>query len=165
MTDNILKPAFASGLPTRRSVLLGAAATCASLALGGRTAFAEAKLAPPAIIKSGTLVMSTNPTLPPLQFVDSAGEVQGMRIELGKELAKALGLAPEYVKVEFATMVPGLASGRWDMINTGIYWTEERSKLMYMIPYERAAISFIVPNGNPKKIEKWEDMAGLAVGV
>ncbi|GGA77647.1 amino acid ABC transporter [Nitratireductor aestuarii] len=165
MTDNILKPAFASGLPTRRSVLLGAAATGASLALGGRTAFAEARLAPPAIIKSGTLVMSTNPTLPPLQFVDSAGEVQGMRIELGKELAKALGLAPEYVKVEFATMVPGLASGRWDMINTGIYWTEERSKLMYMIPYERAAISFIVPNGNPKKIEKWEDMAGLAVGV
>lgn len=165
MTDNLLKTAFASGSPSRRSVLLSAAAAGASLALGGRAAFAEPKLAPPAIIKPGTLVMSTNPTLPPLQYVDSNGEVQGMRIELGKALAKELGLTPEYIKVEFATMVPGLAAQRWDMINTGIYWTEERSKLMYMIPYERAAISFIVPVGNPKKIEKWQDMAGLAVGV
>lgn len=165
MTDNLLKTAFASGSPSRRSVLLSAAAAGASLALGGRAAFAEPKLAPPAIIKPGTLVMSTNPTLPPLQYVDSNGEVQSMRIELGKALAKELGLTPEYIKVEFATMVPGLAAQRWDMINTGIYWTEERSKLMYMIPYERAAISFIVPVGNPKKIEKWQDMAGLAVGV
>lgn len=150
---------------SRRHLLIGAGATGAGLALGGRAAFAQAKLAPPHIIKAGTLVMSTNPTLPPLQFVDQTGEVKGMRIELGKELAAKLGLTPEYVKVEFATMVPGLASGRWDMINTGIYWTEERSKLMYMIPYERAAISFLVPKGNPKNVTKWEEMAGLAVGV
>ncbi|MGF9693955.1 ABC transporter substrate-binding protein [Rhizobium sp. 0TCS1.26] len=150
---------------SRRHLLIGAGATGAGLALGGRAAFAQGKLAPPHIIKAGTLVMSTNPTLPPLQFVDQTGEVKGMRIELGKELAARLGLTPEYVKVEFATMVPGLASGRWDMINTGIYWTEERSKLMYMIPYERAAISFLVPKGNPKNVTKWEEMAGLAVGV
>jgi polar amino acid transport system substrate-binding protein len=165
MTDTIKVPTFGTNGLTRRNVLLGAAAAGAGLMLSGRSAFAQPKLAPPAIIKPGTLIMSTNPTLPPLQFVDQAGEVQGMRIELGKELAKALGLTPEYIKVEFATMVPGLAAGRWDMINTGIYWTEERSSLMYMIPYERAAISFLVPVGNPKNIEKWEDMAGLSVGV
>ena len=62
-------------------------------------------------------------------------------------------------------MVPGLAAKRWDMINTGIFWTEERSKLMYMVPYERAAISFMVSKGNPFNINKWEDMAGRSVGV
>ncbi|MBS7700286.1 MULTISPECIES: ABC transporter substrate-binding protein [unclassified Chelatococcus] len=164
MTNDFRKPSVLTTGISRRGVLLGAAAG-AGVALGGRAAWAQPKLSPPNIIKQGTLVMSTNPTLPPLQFVDQAGEVQGMRIELGKELAKALGLTPEYVKVEFATMVPGLASRRWDMINTGIFWTEERSKLMYMIPYERAAISFLVPFNNPKKIEKWQDMAGLSVGV
>jgi polar amino acid transport system substrate-binding protein len=61
--------------------------------------------------------------------------------------------------------VPGLAAKRWDMINTGIFWTEERSKLMYMVPYERAAISFLAARGNPLKIEKWEDLAGKAVSV
>ncbi|WP_083202099.1 ABC transporter substrate-binding protein [Stappia indica] len=164
MKNNGFDRILSAGI-SRRSVLLGAAATGAGLALGGRAAFAQPALAPPHIIKPGTLVMSTNPTLPPLQFVDDKGEVQGMRIELGKEIASKLGLTPEYIKVEFAAMVPGLAAGRWDMINTGIFWTEERSKLMYMVPYERAAVSFLVPKGNPKNITKWEELAGLSVGV
>ena len=46
-------------------------------------------------------------------------------------------------------MIPGLAAKRWDMINTGIFFTEERSKLMYMVPYEQAAISFLAAKGNP----------------
>ncbi|PTM51862.1 ABC transporter substrate-binding protein [Phreatobacter oligotrophus] len=148
----------------RRTLLAGTAAVGLAAALPGR-AFAQAKIAAPNIIKPGTLVMSVNPTLPPLQFVDDRGQLQGMRVELGNEIAKSLGLTPEYVRIEFAAMVPGLAARRWDMINTGIFWTEERSKLMYMVPYERAAISFLVARGNPLKIEKWEDLAGKAVSV
>lgn len=151
-------------LTDRRTLLAGAAAVGLAAALPGR-AFAQAKIAAPNIIKPGTLVMSINPTLPPLQFVDDRGQLQGMRVELGNEIAKSLGLTPEYVRIEFAAMVPGLAAKRWDMINTGIFWTEERSKLMYMVPYERAAISFLVARGNPLKIEKWEDLAGKAVSV
>jgi polar amino acid transport system substrate-binding protein len=149
---------------TRRNVLVGAGALGLAAAFPGR-AQAQAKVAVPNIIKANTLVMSMNPTLPPLQFVNDRGELQGMRWELGNEIAKNLGLTPEYVRIEFAAMVPGLAAKRWDMINTGIFWTEERSKLMYMVPYERAAISFLVARGNPLKIEKWEDLAGKAVSV
>ena len=152
------------GAATRRGVLAGAGALGLTAALPGR-ARAQAKVSPPNIIKANTLVMSINPTLPPLQFVDDKGQLQGMRVELGNEVAKLLGLTPEYVRIEFSAMVPGLAAKRWDMINTGIFWTEERSKLMYMVPYERAAISFLVSRGNPLKIEKWEDLAGKAVSV
>jgi polar amino acid transport system substrate-binding protein len=152
-------------IPDRRHVLLGLGAGALALTAGSRKARAQAKIAAPNIIKAGTLVMSINPTLPPLQFVNDKGELQGMRVELGNELAKNLGLTPEYVRIEFAAMVPGLAAKRWDMINTGIFWTEERSKLMYMVPYELAAISFLVARGNPLKIEKWEDLAGRAVSV
>lgn len=153
-----------SAVTSRRTVLAGAGA---SLLVAGlpRAARAQAKLAPPNIIKANTLVMSINPTLPPLQFVNDRGELQGMRVELGNEVAKKLGLTPEYVRIEFSAMVPGLAAKRWDMINTGIFWTEERSKLMYMVPYERAAISFLVARGNPLGIQKWEDLAGKAVSV
>ena len=149
----------------RRTLLAGAGALAAGTMLAPHGARAQAKVSPPNIIKAGTLVMSINPTLPPLQFVNDRGELQGMRVELGSEIAKALGLAPEYVRIEFAAMVPGLAARRWDMINTGIFWTEERSKLMYMVPYERAAISFLVSKGNPLNINKWEDLAGRAVSV
>jgi len=118
-----------------------------------------------ALVKNGTLVMSTNPTLPPLQFVDSTGKLKGMRITLGKEVAKRLCLKPEYIRIEFSAMIPGLEAGRWDMINTGIFWNPKRAAMMNMIPYESAAISISVKKGNPLGISKKEDLAGKAVGV
>ena len=126
---------------------------------------AQPKIAPPNLIKAGTLVMSINPTLPPLQYVDDKGELKGMRVELANECCKKLGLAPEYIRTEFATMIPGLAAKRWDMINTGIFWTDERSKLMYMIPYEQAAISFLAAKGNPLGLKTIDDLAGRKVSV
>jgi polar amino acid transport system substrate-binding protein len=62
-------------------------------------------------------------------------------------------------------MIPGLAGRRWDMINTGIFWTEERARLIYMIPYERAGIAFLAPRGNPLNIARVQDLAGRRVAV
>jgi polar amino acid transport system substrate-binding protein len=131
-----------------------------ALAADCKPAVADADL-----VKPGTLVMSTNPTLPPLQFVDSSGELKGMRIELGTEIAKRLCLTPEYIRIEFSAMVPGLQAGRWDLINTGIFFTAERAKLMQMIPYEKQAISISVPLTAKGSISKPEDLAGKTVGV
>ena len=118
-----------------------------------------------ALIKQGTLVMSTNPTLPPLQYTDGSGQLKGMRIELGEEIAKRLCLTPEYVKIDFDAMVPGLQGGRWDVINTGIFVTDARTRIMQMIPYENQAISISTPLSNPLKITKIDDLAGHTVGV
>ena len=148
----------------RRALIATGLAAGAAAALPTRVR-AQARIAPPNIIKAGTLVMSINPTLPPLQFVDDRGQLQGMRVELGNEVAKRLGLTPEYIRIEFSAMVPGLAAKRWDMINTGIFWTEERSRLMYMVPYEQAAVSFLAARGNPLGISKIQDLAGRRVSV
>lgn len=153
------------GLNASRRAVLGGVAALGGVSLLPRQAKAQARLAPPVIIRANTLIMSINPTLPPLQFVNDRGELQGMRWELGNEIAKTLGLTPEYVRIEFSAMVPGLAARRWDMINTGIFWTEERSRLMFMVPYERAAISFLAARGNPLNIQRWQDLAGRAVSV
>ena len=146
------------------ATLLGAAA----LAVAASAATAqdcEPAVSDDALIKPGTLVMSTNPTLPPMQFVDADGELQGMRITLGNEVAKRLCLEPEYIRIEFSAMIPGLQGGRWDVINTGIFWTEERAGMMQMIPYEAQAISISVPAGNPEGISEPDDLAGKTVGV
>jgi polar amino acid transport system substrate-binding protein len=155
---------FADSTIRRRSVL-GAGLAASVIAAVPGVLRAQPKLAPPNIIKAGTLVMSINPTLPPLQFVDDKGELKGMRVELANECCKKLGLVPEYIRTEFATMIPGLAAKRWDMINTGIFWTEERSKLMYMIPYEQAAISFLAAKGNPLGLKTVDDLAGKRISV
>ncbi|TBY11261.1 ABC transporter substrate-binding protein [Rhizobium laguerreae] len=125
----------------------------------------EPKVAAGELIKPGTLVMSTNPTLPPLQFIDSTGDLKGMRIDLGKEIAKRLCLEPEYVRIEFSAMVPGLQAGRWDMINTGIFFTQERTKIMQMIPYEDQAISISVAPDSKKNVAAKDDLAGMTIGV
>jgi len=117
------------------------------------------------LVHPGTLLMATNPTLRPLQFVDSSGTLRGMRIELGNAIAQRLCLTPQYVRMEFSAMIPGLQIGRWDMINTGIFWTEQRSRSMQMVNYELQAISISVPAANPLKVNKPDDLAGRAVGV
>ncbi|WP_295984143.1 ABC transporter substrate-binding protein [uncultured Variovorax sp.] len=118
-----------------------------------------------ALVKKGTLTMSVNPTLPPMQFVDQTGALKGMRVELGEQIAKRLCLTPEYVRIEFSAMIPGLQAGRWDVINTGIFFTDERAKLMQMLVYEDQAISISAAKGNPLKIAKPEDLSGKSIGV
>ena len=56
----------------RRRSLLRAGAALSTLAVAPSLR-AQPKIAPPNIIKAGTLVMSINPTLPPQQFVDDKG--------------------------------------------------------------------------------------------
>jgi polar amino acid transport system substrate-binding protein len=131
------------------------------------SAFAQScapKVADSELVKPGTLTMSVNPTLPPMQFVDSSGELKGMRVELGKEIAKRLCLTPEYVRIEFSAMIPGLQAARWDMINTGIFFTKERAGIMQMIPYEDQAISVSVATSNTTVKDK-DGLDGLRVGV
>jgi polar amino acid transport system substrate-binding protein len=148
---------------TRRWLLASAGAAAAATQIP-RAARAQAKVAPPVIIKAGTLMMSINPTLPPLQFINDRGEIQGLRAELGNETAKRLGLVPEYFRIDgVTTMIPGLAAKRWDMINTGIFWTEERSKIMYMVPYEGVALSILVQRGNPQNVKTVDDFAGKRI--
>src|SRR3954464_13552099 len=146
-----------------RRLLLGAA-----LAATAMPAFAQScapRVPDSELVKPRTLVLSTNPTLPPMQYVNAQGQLVGMRVDLGAEIARRLCLSVEHVRIEFAAMIPGLAARRWDMINTGMFYTEERAKLMYLVRYEEQAISISVPRGNPRRITKFEDLAGLTVGV
>jgi len=149
-----------------RMLALAAVAVAAAVAIAPVIAQdCKPRVPDAALAKPGTLVMSTNPTLPPMQFVNQKGELQGMRIELGTELAKRLCLKPEYVRIEFSAMIPGLQGGRWDLINTGIFFTDERAKIMQMIPYENQAISISAPLNNPQGVKTPDDLAGKTIGV
>jgi len=152
---------------TGSAVLTGVAVLACSLAMTSPAAAqdCEPAIAEGALVEPGKLIMSTNPTIPPMQFVDSDGNLKGMRITLGEELAKRLCLEPEYIRIEFSAMIPGLKAGRWDIINSGIFWTAERAEMMQMIPYESQAISLSVAAGNPLGISTVDDLAGKAVSV
>ena len=123
------------------------------------------KLGHPPLARKGALIAAINPTVPPIQYIDDDGNIIGMDVDLGNEIAKRLCLKPNYIKIGFDAMIPGLQGGRWDMIDTGIFFTPARVKLMYMIPYEAQAISISIPNADKGKITKIEDLAGKTIGV
>ena len=117
------------------------------------------------LVEPGKLTMSINATLPPIQYIDEKGELQGLNREIGDEVAKRLCLDPVYMNVSFEVQIPGLASNRWDMINTGLFYTPERAKIMQLIPIRVVALALIAQGGNPLGISKPEDLAGHPVGV
>ncbi len=117
------------------------------------------------LAEEGALTMATNATLPPMQYVDADGQVIGMRIDLGKEIAKRLCLTPKFVNIEFEAQIPGVQSGRWDMIDTGMFYTPQRAETIDLVPYEVQAVSISVTAGNPEGISSVDDLAGKTVGV
>lgn len=116
-------------------------------------------------IESGKLTMSINATLPPRQYIDTSGELKGLHPDLGNEIAKRLCLEPVYTNVPFEVQIPGLASKRWDMINTGLYYNPDRAKIMQMVPYVVNALAIVVEQGNPLGITGYEQLAGEPVGT
>jgi polar amino acid transport system substrate-binding protein len=119
----------------------------------------------PPLVRPGKLIIAINATIPPVQYIDDKGNLRGMRVELGEEIARRLNLETNWVNIQFEAMIPGLQGSRWDMINTGLFYTEERAKIMSLVPYELQAISVSVPKGNPHKVKSTEDMAGKVVAV
>ena len=117
------------------------------------------------LVTAGKLQMSINPTLPPQQFVDEKGELQGLNVELMREIAKRLCIPLDLIRMDFPPMVPALSAGRFDGINTGMFWTEERSKIAYTVPYAQQTISITVVKGSSLKLPDVAAIAGKKAGV
>ncbi len=117
------------------------------------------------LVAPGKLQLSINPTLPPLQSVDSKGELQGLNVNLAKEIAKRVCLELDLVRMDFPAMIPGLGAARFDGINTGMFWTEERSKIMFTVPYALSAVGVIVTTDSTFKPATPADLAGRAIAV
>ena len=117
------------------------------------------------VVTEGSLTMSINATIPPKQYINESGEIVGLHRDMGDEIARRLCLEPVYQNVDFAVQIPGLAADRWDMINTGLYFTDERAQIMQLVPYSVNALALIAAADNPMGVESPEDLAGHRVGV
>ncbi|WP_218191053.1 transporter substrate-binding domain-containing protein [Enhydrobacter aerosaccus] len=117
------------------------------------------------LVAAGKLQMSINPTLPPQQFVDEKGELQGLNVDLMKEVAHRLCIPLEFIRMDFPPMIPALTASRFDGIDTGMFWTEERSKIAYTVPYAQQTISIAIAKGAALKPTDVAALAGHMAGV
>jgi polar amino acid transport system substrate-binding protein len=117
------------------------------------------------LVEKGKLTVCTNLPYEPMEFRDEKEQLVGMDIDLGTELATRLGLKAQFVESVFDTIIPGLLSGKCDIIMSSMSVTTSRSKQVSFIPYYIAGISFMVPKGNPDNINSTLDLCGKKVAA
>ncbi|MEJ5258382.1 MAG: basic amino acid ABC transporter substrate-binding protein [Fervidobacterium sp.] len=118
------------------------------------------------IKKRGKLVVGTEPTFPPFEFVDEKNQVVGFDIDIANELAKRLGVKLEIVNLPFDSLIPALQQGKIDLIIAGMTITEERAKVVdFSKPYFEANQAIVVRKGLDFSPKGFDALVGKKVAV
>ena len=124
---------------------------------------------PDKIKNSGNLVIGSDIEYPPNEFYkeDNAEVPYGMDIDLGKAIAKELGVKAKFVNdTNFDGIIGAMNAGRYDIIMSSM--TDNKSRQgegVTFVDYFVAGTSLLVQKGNPKKIATVDDLCGNKVAV
>ena len=67
------------------------------------------------VMKTKTLTMSSDPEYPPQSFLNDKNEMDGFDVDVGKEIAKRMGVELKIVTPAWEVITAGGWAGRWDM--------------------------------------------------
>jgi polar amino acid transport system substrate-binding protein len=97
---------------------------------------------------------------PPFNYRGKDGSVSGCDVELARTVFDKLGVREfELVETEFATLLPGVADGSWQM-TTGLFATAERRKhAAFSRPIWALPDGLLVRKGNPSKLTGYASAA------
>jgi polar amino acid transport system substrate-binding protein len=97
----------------------------------------------------------------PFGYATPAGKLTGEAPEVAKVVLARMGI-PEVdgVLTEFGSLIPGLKAGRFDIIAAGMFITPKRCKqINFSEPSYGIGQAFLVPQGNPKHLYTYADVA------
>jgi polar amino acid transport system substrate-binding protein len=142
---------------------LAALLLCGAMVLLALTACSKSYRTLDEIKKSGELVMLTNATFEPFEYV-SGGEVTGADPDLARMIADELGVELRIVDMDFDLLVEALKSGKGDLIAAGMTANPERAEQVdFSSVYVQNGLLVIVPAGSD--IKSGADLAGKRVAV
>jgi polar amino acid transport system substrate-binding protein len=125
-----------------------------------------ASTVPQAIKSKGTLTVAADASYAPNEFFDTDGKtVIGMDADLAKALAGVLGLKANVVNAGFDSIIPGLASHKYDLGMSSFTDTKEREKTVDFVTYFSAGTSFYVKAQGGPNITSLADLCGHKVAV
>lgn len=136
--------------------------TAAALALSlGSAAFAEDVL--DKVKAAGVLTVGTETAFAPFDFID-AGTHAGMNVDLFAEIGKELGVTIEWVTLPWDGVLPGLESGKFDMVAGPATITKARmERYRFSAPVAEATVALLKQAGDDSLVEP-KQIAGKAVG-
>ena len=120
----------------------------------------------PAKIKdAGTIVIGTDATYQPNEYLDADGKtVIGMDVELFDAVMAKFGVKTQWVPSAFDAIILGVQSGKYDVGVSSFTVNAERMEQATMVSYFTAGTQWVTQKGNPKAINP-DDACGKTVGV
>ena len=101
------------------------------------------------VTAAGTLRIGTEGTYAPFTFHDASGDLVGFDVEIGRAVAKELGLKAEFVEGKWDGLIAGLSSNRYDAVINQVGITEERkARFDFSKPYIVSKAVLIVKADN-----------------
>ena len=109
------------------------------------------------IIKSGTIKVGVNPTLPPLGKFDDKNQIVGFDVDYANEIAKILGVKLEVVQVGSPDRIPFVASGKIDFVMGAMTRNPERAKVIdFTLPVHTEVFGVLTTEAKPFK--DWKEL-------
>jgi polar amino acid transport system substrate-binding protein len=121
---------------------------------------------PAAVKKKGTLIVATDATYAPNEFFAPDGKtIQGMDVDLGKDLGAVMGLKTKVVNANFDSILPGLTAKKYDLGMSSFTDTKEREKTVDFVVYFEAGTSFFTKSQGGTTVKGLSDLCGHKVAV
>ena len=124
------------------------------------TAFAQEEDLLSVIQQRGKLIIGLEGDWAPWSFVDENDELMGFDVEVARAIAEKMGVEAEFIIGEWDGLLPGMDSGRYDIVINGVEVTPERTeKNDFAEPYAYIRTALIV-RGDNEDIKTFEDLKG-----
>jgi polar amino acid transport system substrate-binding protein len=120
---------------------------------------------PDAVKSDGKILIGTDATYSPNEFLDTDGKtVVGWDVDLFNAVAAKLGLKTEWQPSKFADIIPGLQSGKYEIGISSFTINDQRKQQVNMVSYYNAGTQWGTKKGNPTGIQP-DDACGKKVAV
>jgi len=120
----------------------------------------------PTALRSEGLKVTTSVGYPPMEMWGADGKViVGVDASLARGLARTLGVDLTITDQEFNAQIPGVLTGRFDMVMSSMTDNAERRETMSFVDYVSAGNAFLVQTGNPSGVTVPADLCGQIVSV
>ena len=114
--------------------------------------------------KKTKLIVGTDATYAPMEFMDEKGEIVGIDIDIVKAVAEAAGFEVEFKNYGWEPLFPALDGGEVDFAVSSITITKERQESFdFSEPYFIANQLILVPEDST--VTKFEDLKDKRVSV
>jgi polar amino acid transport system substrate-binding protein len=117
-----------------------------------------------ALKERSMLRVAMDPTYPPFEFINNAGEIVGLDVDLAHQIGKHLGVDIHIVSIGYDALYDALIAGQADIIISALYPDPWRShNFAFSPPYFNAGEVIVVSQNTP--VEDTTDLVGRRVGV